>query len=458
MMENRSFDHMLGYLHADVPSIDGLTGNETNPYNTTDPNSKIQHVNPDGYDVGPDDPGHSWGDTTEEIFGYHLPSTQKGVPKMNGFVQNAISARHTPQNPLSMFTKKSAPIINTLATEFAVFDRWFASLPGPTDPNRAFFMSGTSDGVITNFNGTLWGQQSYFDFLRKRGVSWKAYYQDDPWAIMYFKDTHLPENNQYVSTVDQFFEDVKNGSLNQFSLLQPRMVNHNGPPTWQHPDASVADGERLFKSIYETLRTSVYWNDLAFIITYDEHGGFYDHVPPPQVDVPSPDGVVASNGFRFDRLGIRVPTVVVSPWIPKGTVVHEPKGPVASSQYDTTSVMSTVNRIFGVTDHMSARAAWSGTFEDLFLTLDKPRDDCPVTLPDVPASDPLALAKLQASPLNEHLELQVAFYCTINGHENGCGKDIKTQYDASVFIEKEAKYFMSNLPKIEKTSHIVEDQ
>jgi len=456
MMENRSFDHMLGYLYADDPRIDGLKGNESNPYSTTK-NSKIQLVNQDGYDTGPDDPGHSWDDTTEEIFGYHLPPTQKGVQKMNGFVQNALSHGHTPYNPLSMFTKKTAPIINTLAKDFAVFDRWFCSLPGPTDPNRSFLMSGTSNGAIDNFNGTLWGQQSYFDFLRKHGVTWKAYYQDDPWAIMYFQDMHLPENNQYVNTMDQFFEDVQKGSLHQFSLLQPRMTTHKAPPTWQHPDASVTEGESLYKSIYENLRTSAYWNEMAFILTYDEHGGFYDHVPPPQTDVPSPDGVPARNGFRFDRQGIRVPTVVVSPWVPAGTVVHEPQGPLPSSQYDTTSIMATANKIFGITDHLSARAAWSGTFEGIFTTLDKPRDDCPVTLPDVAASDPTAWAKLQASPLNEHLEIQVAFYCKFNGHGDECGKDIKTQYDASVFIEKEAEYFMSHLPKM-GMSHVLEDQ
>jgi phospholipase C len=205
MMENRSFDHMLGWLHLNYSNIDGLTGKEYNHYKASDPSSPIVYVNQNGFDTGPDDPGHSWSATAEEIYGYVIDPTKTGDPLMNGFVQNAVGAKHDPENPLSMFTNKSAPIINTLAVDFAVFDKWFAALPGPTDPNRAFFMSATSDGNIANFNGTLWSQQSYMDFLRQHGVSWRAYYQDDPWAMMYFQDMHDAANHQYVFELTQFF-------------------------------------------------------------------------------------------------------------------------------------------------------------------------------------------------------------------------------------------------------------
>ena len=86
------------------------------------------------------------------------------------------------------------------------------------------------------------------------------------------------------------------------------MNTHRSPPDWQHPDASVQEGERLIKSVYEALRNSSYWEKSVLIITYDEHGGFYDHVTPPQEGIPSPDGVVAPDGFTFNRLGIRIPT------------------------------------------------------------------------------------------------------------------------------------------------------
>jgi len=286
--------------------------------------------------------------------------------------------------------------------------------------------------------------KSYFDFLRKHGITWRAYYQDDPWAIMYFNDMHQAENQQYVGELDQFFIDLKNGTLEQFTVLQPRMTSADGPPTWQHPDASVKAGEALLKQIYETLRVSPFWEKLVFIITYDEHGGFYDHVPPPQEAVPSP-GVKAPNGFNFDRLGIRLPTLLISPWIPKNTVIGEPTGPTSTSQYDSTSIISTTNKIFGITDHMTPRDAWSGTFEQEFLLLTEPRTDCPLTLPDVPKTTPEELEAIRNLPLNDHLEIQVNFYCKFNERGEDCGKNIKNQYDASLFIKKEVPYFMKNL-------------
>eukprot|EP01127_Copromyxa_protea_P017284 TRINITY_DN5245_c0_g1_i1.p1 TRINITY_DN5245_c0_g1~~TRINITY_DN5245_c0_g1_i1.p1 ORF type:complete len:305 (-),score=47.44 TRINITY_DN5245_c0_g1_i1:129-1043(-) len=304
-------------------------------------------------------------------------------------------------------------------------------------------MSGTSRGMITNFNGTLWDQQSYFDFLRTKGISWRAYYQDDPWAIMYFQDTQRPENKRFVYELDQFFVDAKSGNLSQFTWLQPRMTSVNGPPTWQHPDASVSEGERLIKSIYEALRTSPVWESLAFVLTYDEHGGFYDHVSPPQENIPAPDTAVSSNGFKFDRLGIRVPTILISPWVKKG-IIHDPTS--GGPYFDGTSIISTTNKIFGITEHMGDRDKWVGTFEDHFTKLDEMRNDCPSKLPIfIPPYTKEQLKIQRQRPLNDHLQIQVNFYCKFNKHGPDCGKDIHNQYQASVFIVEEAKKFMSNI-------------
>jgi phospholipase C len=263
---------------------------------------------------------------------------------------------------------------------------------------------------------------------------------------MYFQDMHTAANKKNVFEMDEFFTHVSNGDLPQFVVLQPQSTTHVTLPTWQHPDAPVSEGERLYKKIYESLRASTVWNDTLFMITYDEHGGFYDHVTPPQTGVPPPDGVVAPNGFKFDRLGIRIPTLAISPLIPAKTVVHEPpkpQSPYPSSQYDATSIMATVNKIFGITEHMHARDAWSGTFEHLF-TLNTPRDDCPMTFPDVPPAPAHLLERQHKLPLNEHLQIQVEFFCKFNNHppEENCGRNIKNQYDASVFIEDEVKKFL----------------
>jgi len=133
MLENRSFDHMLGWLHLENAEIDGLNGTEYNQIQAFNAASPKIFVNQDGFNVSPDDPKHDFYSTTEQIFGYEKRRNTTAAPLMNGFVQNAFIAGHNVTNPMSMFTRRafSAPVINTLASEFAVFDRWFASVPGP---------------------------------------------------------------------------------------------------------------------------------------------------------------------------------------------------------------------------------------------------------------------------------------------------------------------------------------
>jgi phospholipase C len=437
---------MLGWLHQDNPEIIGLDGTQCNHYEPRNTSSPQVCVSKNGYDVGPDDPDHSLNGTTQEIFGWEFPPYDPArTPDMSGFVANALYNRHNVSNVMAMFTKdeNSAPIINTLATEFMVADQWFCSVPGPTDPNRGFAMSGTSNGMVTNFNGTLWSQQSIFDFLAKHNHSFGAYYQDDPWAIMYYEDMQTAPNVNHVHDIDDFFPHAASGNLSEFVWLQPRMTSHKGPPTWQHPDASVREGERLYKSVYEALRKSPVWNETAFVITYDEHGGFYDSVGPPQKGIPNP-GPVSPDGFAFDRLGVRIPTVIISPWVPKGSILHQPKQrPTPTSQFDGTSVIATARKIFGITDSLTSRDAWAGTFEDVFETLDEPRTDCPMTLPDLP---PVSIADLQrqhALPLNDHMQVQVEYYCKFNGHGDDCeGRRMQNQYEASVWIGQEAERFM----------------
>eukprot|EP00756_Hemistasia_phaeocysticola_P052065 Hpha_TRINITY_DN2725_c0_g1::TRINITY_DN2725_c0_g1_i1::g.110494::m.110494/K01114/plc; phospholipase C len=442
MMENRSFDHMLGWLKAKMPSLDGLTGGENNVNPVT--KEKV-YVSKNAPDEAVDDPDHSWQGTTKEIYGFAKTLHDKtSQPTMGGFVRAQTDLGQHPSNPLDMFTPETAPIMNAMAMEFTVFDRWFPSIPGPTDPNRAYAMSGTSDGQTTNFNHTLWGQQSYFDFLRVHNKTWRAYYQDDPWAVMYFNDTvNNPLNHANVHQMDQFFKDAKSGDLPQFTWLQPRMNSHKSPPDWQHPDASVMEGERLYKSVYEALRASPVWNETAFLITYDEHGGFYDHAAPPQSGVPCPDGVRDRTGFAFDRLGVRIPTLLLSPWAPKGRIVGAPDGPQATSQYDGTSTIATANKLFGIDTPINPRVSWAGTFDGILSELTEPRTDCPMTFPDLPPSSASFLKKMQGLPLNGHLKIQVEYYCKFNpGHGPDCGRNLTNQLDAGRWLEAQVDIFM----------------
>ena len=157
----------------------------------------------------------------------------------------------------------------------------------------------------------------------------------------------------------------------------------------QHPDHDVALGEALIKDVYEAVRASPQWNETLFIITYDEHGGFYDHVVPP--NAPNPGGAGAGGpsypdaGYNFTQLGVRIPTVLVSPWIERGTVVSEPppaQRPTNDSQYNLTSIMATARKLLGMpTTPLTKRDAWAGTFEHV-LSRRAPRGDadCPAHL------------------------------------------------------------------------------
>lgn len=267
MMENRSFDHLLGWLKASfAPSIDGLSAGMTTPRDPSDLSQGFVEITRDGYDVSPDDPRHDFDNIAIQI----------NSDGMNGFVYDSISSGLNESNPVSMFDMATAPIINSLALEYAVFDRWFCSIPTSTDPNRQFAMSGTSQGIITNFNGTLYPQQSYFDYLRQNGRSFAGYFQDDLWALGYFRDMVRKENAQFIHELEpHFFNDVASGELADFIWLQPRMstTKQGEIPTWQHPDASVVEGERLIKQVYEALRAGPKWEKTLFLITYDEHGG-----------------------------------------------------------------------------------------------------------------------------------------------------------------------------------------
>jgi len=177
----------------------------------------------------------------------------------------------------------------------------------------------------------------------------------------------------------------------------------------QHPDHDVAAGEAFYKDVYEALRSSPSWNETLLIITYDEHGGYWDHVPTP-LDVPSPGDNETSypDKFAFNRLGVRIPTVLISPWLAKGHVQCAPPAaqkPAGNSEYDLTSIMATARKLLGMHDTppLTDRDAWAATFEHLFDALDAPRTDCPMHLPD---AIPPQKAALEAEAERELNDLQ----------------------------------------------------
>ncbi|KAJ3683260.1 hypothetical protein LUZ60_013487 [Juncus effusus] len=388
VLENRSFDHMLGWMKRSNPAIDGLSGDECNPNSTKDPNAHFVCVSDDAGYVD-SDPGHEFEDVLQQVFG------SGKVPSMSGFVQQAQSISGTLSNTVMKgFNPENIPVFASLVQEFAVFDRWFSSIPGPTQPNRLFVYSATSHGATSHDKWNLirgYPQKTIFDSLQENNLDFSVYFQNIP-TTLFYRNLRKLRNIPKFHLYSKFKDHSKKGKLPSLSVIEPRYFDVKGfPADDDHPAHDVANGQRLVKDVYEALRSGPQWNETLMIVTYDEHGGFYDHVATPFVGVPNPDGITGPNPFYFgfDRLGVRVPTIMISPWIKKGTVVSSPNGPTPHSEYEHSSIPATINKLYNLSsDYLTKRDAWAGTFDHLFTELTSPRTDCPLVLPQAPSLRP----------------------------------------------------------------------
>jgi phospholipase C len=381
MMENRSFDHMLGALKAQDPRIDGITPDLSNP-DTNGTQVKVQPLAQFQSQLDPD-PDHHFPGVDLQIFGGDTSAGR--VADMSGFVKSYFSQRkdvkHS-QKIMYYFTPDKLPVLTTLATEFAVFNKWFSSIPGPTICNRAFAHYGTSFGKVGM--DLFYINEPYlsmYDRLIRATPKHtaKLYYFDQTSSTMEIVNLlqHQPE---LFGTYQQFLDDCEKGQLPEYSFVEPNYNDHDGDEgaliaSDQHPDHHVQAGELFIATIYQAIKKNAeLWKSTALLIVYDEHGGIYDHVSPPAC---LPDGFVASSNdtgtgqeFKFDRLGVRVPAILVSPWISKGTVVD-------GRVFEHASIPATVTEHFlGSYDNRSPREKAAETFLDL-IDLDTMRTDCP---------------------------------------------------------------------------------
>lgn len=291
------------------------------------------------------------------------------------------------QSVMSGFHPDSLAVYKTLVSEFAVFDRWFASVPASTQPNRLFVHSATACGATGNFEAMLargYPQKTIFDNLEAAGVSFGIYYQNIPATLFYRNLRKLKYLPRFYPYGLSFKRHAKQGRLPGYVVVEQQYMDLKlEPANDDHPSHDVYEGQMFVKEVYETLRASPQWNETLFIITYDEHGGFYDHVPTPVRGVPSPDEIVGVEpfSFKFDRLGVRVPTIMISPWIDKGTVVHGPDGPFPTSEFEHSSIPATVRKLFNLPSFLTKRDEWAGSFEGILQTRTEPRTDCPEQLP-----------------------------------------------------------------------------
>ncbi len=400
MLENRSFDHMLGFLYAGSGNrsplghdFDGLTGDETNPDENGNriPVYQIKASDPNCYLMPGADPGEGFQNTNYQLFSTDDPAA--GARATNqGFIQNFksaiasdISKGYSDTLPgtvdtqiMGMYTPALLPVLSGLAKGFAVCDAWFASAPTMTMPNRAFALAGTSQGHLDdntkNFTcPSIFGRISDLD---NPNVDWAIFgYNRDPLTQHDFPDVQSADDSHFGHFRD-FQNRAKAGTLPAFTFLEP---SWDASGNSQHPNYNVSNGEQLIHDTYYALRNGKGWASTLLIITYDEHGGCYDHVAPPIDATPPGDGSVGEFGFDFTRFGLRVPAVLVSPLIEAGTVFR-----AASGTIDHTSVLKTIQERWG-TKPLTQRDAAAPSLGDV-LTLTAARHDDPLKGVRVPAA------------------------------------------------------------------------
>lgn len=396
MMENRSFDHMLGGLslvtengQKKYPKINGLTGEESNPDTEGNP-VKVEPKAKFQSQLDPD-PDHHFPGVDLQIFGGVEPGPGRAA-NMRGFVKDYFTQTrdvNRSHNVMYYFPPDKLPVLTTLATQFAVFNGWFSSIPGPTICNRAFAHYGTSFGqvgmdIFYIFDPIL----SAYERMIHNGHHAKIYYYDQPSSTMEIVNL-LRNQPQLFGTYEQFIADCEQGTLPEYSYIEPCYKDHQGPgggeilASDQHPDHNVQEGEKFIARVYNAIRTNEeLWQSTALLVVYDEHGGIYDHVPPPSCTsdgyFANPEDTLTGVGFNFDRLGVRVPAVLVSPYIPKGTVVPGVEDPVNGRIFEHASIPATVtNQFLNGDAKRTVREKNANTFLDLLSGSLRPDSDVP---------------------------------------------------------------------------------
>ncbi|MDX6385064.1 MAG: phospholipase [Blastocatellia bacterium] len=408
MLENRSFDHMLGYLKREGgrQDVDGLTGNEVNFHNgTAFPSQRMASPIMNG------DPCHEWDCVKEQL------DNNNG-----GFIDNyaKVAASH-PEFIMDYFNATDLPVYDHLAREFCICDRWFSAIPGPTQPNRAYALAGTSESLKANLTpkelllGKGWGAPTIFELI-PNSASWKIYSHDIA-GLRFFKKFRTALVPQ-IDKIDKFFKHAAAGTLANVTWIDPDfgIAVYPGAPNDDHPPHDTRHTQNLVSRIYNALLSSPAWSKTLLIVTYDEHGGYYDHVSPRQF-------TPADSDPEFAKYGVRVPAFLISPWVGKqvayGSTTHGLQ--LDKVLFDHTSILRTILRRFctpagGAIPNMTARVDAANDLSAL-LTETQPRTDCTATplIPNVPtAFKDIFMMDDDHSELQKSLNVMVT-QATVNG-------------------------------------------
>ena len=484
MLENRSFDNILGWLYDpdnkppfnEVPrgqSFEGLSGKENlcNPR----PGGGTVCVGKGTVMTDPfPDPNEPYDQVYAQMYNANPPPTPipntTDSPNMQGFVINyaeAINVAATakvglpnPPDPgiiMNCFTPESLPVINGLGRAYAVCDHWLSSVPTQTFPNRSFVHAATSSGYVYNMWKTgrhLWDigilvnkTPTIYNVLEEHGLSWKIYHggpfllcnalliQDQLRKFVLF--------GQHFFPFEKFLEDAQRpNGLPAYSFIEPNMMcsSKYGPENDMHPAYAITNtgtptnvlyGDELIYKVYQAVRQSPDWNSTLLIITFDEHGGCYDHVPTPPPEAVAPDDVVippdqpGGSGFNFKRYGVRVPAVLISPLIEQGKVCN--------TIFDHTSIIKTATKRWGLPSLTRRDAAATDLSE--VLTLTEPRTDTP----DIKLNPPPPFEGCTANPLSgfqRHMLAAAARHLARNAGELMDLHQIQTTEDATAALDE----------------------
>ncbi|MBC8748576.1 phospholipase [Paraburkholderia sp. WC7.3b] len=435
MLENRSYDSVFGLsnftgaLPGGCPTTaNGLPAQPIVNFGRTGTSYQLGKDSP--YALG-FDPGHEFTDTCVQLCGIPIASADTvrndsfglgaaGYPPLavdpstTGFAATYEDHADVVADAFSVFTPDQLPVLNFLTRQFGVCDNWFASVPGPTWPNRFFALAGTSSGldhspsdtqvleavflnapIFTFQNGTIFSKLRPSDWLIAQGDVAQA-------RGIYGMQTLL---SRFVG-MDTLLSRLADGSLSsKFVFIEPTYDAKNDfrNGNSMHPAGDVRKGEALVKTLYDAITGSKLWPNSLFVVVFDEHGGFFDHVRPPPAVPPAAgeNATLKTHNFPFDRFGVRVPALVISPYVQTGTIDH--------SLYDHTSILKTTDKLLGLNGilNLTARARAADDFAKM-LNLPVARTDipqCPSPVPGDtarPTSEGAPRAKDPFLPLYAH--------------------------------------------------------
>ena len=394
MLENRSFDHMLGFSGINgtdaasgaKTSLHGLSGNEQNSGASVSQPADISM---------PTDPCHEFECVLHQLCGAtaaYPPQGQYPPIDCSGFVDSYVaSGAKDPKEIMKCFGPAQLPVLTALAQEFVVCDNWYSSMPGPTWPNRFFVHAASSAGLDHSPSNTELGKWfafglnfqngTIFDRLNKANKQWHIFRGDEFPTSLALNGVHFLTKTTPLREFKNRLNSTRHPYPYDYTFIEPsygHFVSDYKGGTSQHPLDNIVCGEWLIKNVYEWIRNSPVWNNSLLLVTWDEHGGFYDHVEPGPAASPGDNSSTSPLnrfGFTFVQYGVRVPAVIVSPLIAQNLIDHR--------IYDHSSVPATLESMWAL-NALTQRDAQAADFSRL-ITLSSPRAT-PATLPSPSAA------------------------------------------------------------------------